>query len=101
MVCLLPVARTSAASRGSRWNSFAAVRDRRLLLLLGEYTFTIYLMNTLAIGLAKGVLLEVLPWDHANFALYFPLLLAAGLLGPIALHRTVLSRQPLLARITK
>jgi len=82
-------------------NSFAAVRDRRGLLLLGEYTFTVYLMNTLAIGLAKGVLLEVLPWDHANFALYFPLLLAAGLLGPIALHRAVLSRQPLLARITK
>lgn len=82
-------------------NSFRARRDRSLLLALGEYTFTIYLMNTLAIGLGKGVLLEFLPWDYRNFALYFPVLLAAGVVGPILLHRFVLAHNPYLGRITK
>ncbi|RIL06867.1 MAG: acyltransferase [Proteobacteria bacterium] len=76
-------------------------RARSALLLLGEYTFSIYLMNTLCIGLAKGLLLEVLPWDGARFLLFFPVLFAAGLVGPLLLHRHVLVRVPALARITK
>lgn len=76
-------------------------RDRNVLLLLAEYTFTIYLMNTLIIGATKGALLKALPWDHGNFLLFFPVLLAVGLVGPILVHRYVLSRVPFAARMTK
>lgn len=81
--------------------SIPAGRARSALLLLGEYTFSIYLMNTIAIGFTKGVLLKLLPWDGANFLLFFPALFAVGLLGPVLLHRWVLVHLPALARITK
>jgi len=75
--------------------------DRRILSVLNEYTFTIYLMNTLFIGLTKGLLLKLTPWDGNWFLLYFPTLLASGIIGPIALHRLVLTKVPVLGRITK
>jgi len=81
--------------------SFRGSRDRLALLTLGEYSFSIYLMNTLFIGFTKGVLLTVLPWDGGNFLLFFPLLLTAGVVGPIGLHRHALARIPYLGRITK
>lgn len=81
--------------------SFTSARDKGALMLLGQYTFTIYLMNTLLIGLFKGVMLKYLPWDNRGFLLHFVVLLAAGLLGPIAIHRLLLARLPPLARITK
>lgn len=81
--------------------SFTSDRDRHALRTLGEYTFTIYLMNTLFIGLSKGVLLKFLPWDGPYFLLHFFVLLAAGVLGPIVVHRLVFTRIPPLARITK
>jgi hypothetical protein len=82
-------------------NSFRAERDRKVLLTLGSYTFTIYLMNTLVIGFAKGLLLKIAPWDHRNFILFFPVLLAAGVVVPILVHRHGFTRVPYLARITK
>ncbi len=81
--------------------SFRSSRARMVLLTLGAYTFSIYLMNTLFIGITKGVLLKLLPWDGANFLLFFPALLAAGVIGPVLLHRHVLTRIPYLGRITK
>ncbi len=81
--------------------SFRASRDRAILQRLGEYTFSIYLMNTLFIGLTKGVLLKLLPWDQESFLLFFPALLGAGLVGPILLQRCALARIPYLGRITK
>ncbi len=50
---------------------------------LGYYTFSIYLMNTLFIGLTKSVLLKFSNWDGNNFIWFAPLLLLAGLAGPI------------------
>jgi peptidoglycan/LPS O-acetylase OafA/YrhL len=82
-------------------NSLRAERDRAVLLTLGEYTFSIYLMNTLVIGFTKGALLKIAPWDGANFIAFFPALLAAGVIAPILLHRHVFARIPYLARITK
>jgi fucose 4-O-acetylase-like acetyltransferase len=82
-------------------SSFTSQRDKGALLLLGEYTFTIYLMNTLFIGFFKGVLLKFFPWDGLYFVLHFFVLLAAGVLGPIVVHRLFLARVPSLARITK
>jgi len=60
----------------------------------------IYLGNTMCIGLAKGVLLHLCAWDGAHFAPFAAALMTAGLLGPIALKRTVLCRVKGLDRIT-
>ena len=71
-----------------------------LLLTLGTYTFVIYLLNTPFIGLVKGAMLKVFPWDGVNFLIYAPLLTIAGTLLPILLKRHVLSRVPALDRMT-
>jgi fucose 4-O-acetylase-like acetyltransferase len=71
-----------------------------LLLTLGIYTMVIYLLNTPFIGLVKGAMLKVLPWDGANFLLYAPVLTIAGTLLPILLKRYVLSKVPALDRMT-
>ena len=71
-----------------------------ILLTLGRYTFCIYLMNTIMIGLTKGVMLKLLSWDYGNFALYFVALTLAGLVGPIIFYRNVLWHIPYLKRVT-
>jgi fucose 4-O-acetylase-like acetyltransferase len=71
-----------------------------LLLTFGAYSFVIYLLNTPFIGLVKGVMLKLLPWDGANFLLYAPVLTAAGMYLPILLRRYLLSRVPALYRMT-
>jgi fucose 4-O-acetylase-like acetyltransferase len=82
-------------------SSFTSTRDQSALRLLGEYTFTIYLMNTLFIGFFKGIMLKFIPWDGLYFVLHFFVLLTMGVLGPIAVHRLIFTRIPPLARITK
>jgi fucose 4-O-acetylase-like acetyltransferase len=71
-----------------------------LLLTFGAYSFVIYLLNTPFIGLVKGAMLKLLPWDGANFLLYAPVLTAAGVFLPILLRRYLLSRVPALDRMT-
>ena len=71
-----------------------------LLLTFGAYSFVIYLLNTPFIGLVKGAMLKLLPWDGINFLLYAPVLTAAGLFLPILLRRYLLRRVPALDRIT-
>jgi fucose 4-O-acetylase-like acetyltransferase len=70
------------------------------LLWFGKYSFVIYLFNTLTIGLTKGVLLKVAPWDGVNFLGFFPILLISGLIGPVLLKRLPLDRFPALGRLT-
>jgi fucose 4-O-acetylase-like acetyltransferase len=71
------------------------------LVWLGKFSFVIYLFNTLTIGLAKGVLLKIAPWDGLNFLGFFPVLLASGLIGPVLLKKILLDRFPALARLTR
>ncbi len=71
-----------------------------VLLTLGAYSFVIYLLNTPCIGLAKGAMLKLLPWDGPNFLLYVPVLTAAGTVLPILLRRYLLNRVPSLYRMT-
>ena len=68
-------------------------------LYFSQYTFVIYLLNTIAIGLTKGVMLKILPWDAINFYLYFIVLAAAGLAMPILAQRWVFSRNTTISRI--
>jgi fucose 4-O-acetylase-like acetyltransferase len=71
------------------------------LVWFGKYSFVIYLFNTLTIGLTKGVLLKVAPWDGVNFLGFFPILLMSGLIGPVLLKKVLLDRFPVLARLTR
>jgi fucose 4-O-acetylase-like acetyltransferase len=66
----------------------------------GRYTFAIYLLNTIAIGVTKGVMLRVMPWDGANFLVFAPVLMAAGTVGPIIAKLTVFRLHPTLDRMT-
>lgn len=68
--------------------------------VLGRYAFAIYLLNTICIGLAKGLALHYVSWDGNNFFLIAPLLLTAGLLGPILIKQWLLARLPSLDRMT-
>lgn len=74
-------------------------RFGRFFAFISQYTFVIYLLNTIVIGLAKGLMLKVLPWDGVNFFLYFVVLLCAGLTVPILAQRWVFARNRILGRI--
>lgn len=70
------------------------------LKTLGRYTLTIYLFNTVCIGLAKLVVQSTTGWDGPMFVPAFIVLAATGTLVPIFLKRRVFSRIPWLDRIT-
>lgn len=65
-----------------------------VLSFLGVHSFSIYLMNTIVIGLVKGVILKFTSWDGTHFIFIAPVLLASGLLIPIVLSNKVLSQTP-------
>jgi hypothetical protein len=71
------------------------------LLWFGKFSFVIYLFNTLTIGLAKGLLLKIAPWDGIDFLGFFPILLMSGLIGPVLLKKMLLDRFPVLARLSR
>lgn len=79
----------------------AAVQNSRLLDALGRYSFPIYLLNTIALGVAKGVLLLFMPWDGANFLIFLPVMLAAGIVAPILVKTLVFRRVRWLDKITE
>ncbi len=71
------------------------------LMWVGSYTFSIYLMNTIFIGIIKGILLKLTPWDGVNFLFYFPILLLGGVYLPIFTHKILLSKVSIISRITR
>jgi fucose 4-O-acetylase-like acetyltransferase len=54
---------------------------------LGLSSLAIYLLNTISIGITKAGLLKLIPWDGANFLVFFPTLLAAGIILPLLARR--------------
>lgn len=76
------------------------LNESGMLLTWGKYVFVIYLFNTLFIGLVKGIGLKVMSWHGLNFLVYFPLLVAAGMLLPIAFKKWVLAKWRPLDRMT-
>ncbi len=70
------------------------------LISWGLLSFSIYLMNTITIGLAKGITLKFMDWDGHNFLIVAPILLVAGLYGPIFIKRYIIARIPIIDRIT-
>lgn len=68
---------------------------------LGRYAFVIYLLNTIAIGLMKALMLKVFgSWDGANFLLFAPILLLSGVLLPVLAKTVLFRRVPALNRLT-
>ncbi len=67
---------------------------------VAKYTFTIYLFNTLAIGLIKGLGTKFFNWNGSHFYLYLPLLWICGVVLPILLHQKLLGRFRWLSSIT-
>lgn len=72
----------------------------RTLSTIGRYSLMIYLFNTIFIGLTKGLLLHITSWNGPHFVGFVCALMAAGMLGPILLKRTVLRVIPALDRMT-
>jgi fucose 4-O-acetylase-like acetyltransferase len=68
--------------------------------LLGKYTYSIYLMNTILIGLVKGVLLMFVTWDGPSFLMVAPILFFSGVFGPICTKKYIFTRVPVLNGIT-
>lgn len=70
-------------------------------LFLGRYAMAIYLFNTLAIGLAKAVLIAAgVAWTAEAFPVHVIALTAAGLAVPILVKTLLLRRVPALDRLT-
>jgi fucose 4-O-acetylase-like acetyltransferase len=80
------------------WMQRLQGRPQRWLITLGLASMAIYLINTIAIGVTKGLMLKLLPWDGINFLLYFPLLTAAGVAIPMAIRRAAKAYAPRAAR---
>ena len=78
----------------------APFSNSQLLLGWGLISYAIYLMNTIAIGFTKGVLLRFVSWDGTNFLFVAPILLFAGLYGPIIAKRYIFPYLKPLDRIT-
>jgi fucose 4-O-acetylase-like acetyltransferase len=70
-------------------------------LTLGRYSMVIYLFNTIAIGLAKAVLVGLgIGWTVQGFWVHVPALMTAGVILPILFKWLVLRRLPAVDRFT-
>jgi fucose 4-O-acetylase-like acetyltransferase len=72
----------------------------RWMEFIGRRSYPIYLMNTIAMGITKGVIMKFTTWGGVNFFWVLPLLVSAGTLFPIIIKREVFSRIYWLDRIT-
>lgn len=61
---------------------------------LGQNSLSIYLFNGVAMGVVKGLLFKLLPWDGLNFLFYFPLLVLAGVSIPLMIKRATIQWFP-------
>jgi fucose 4-O-acetylase-like acetyltransferase len=72
-------------------------RLQAVFLAAGLYTFSIYLFNTLGIGVAKAVTLHFMPWRDGYFAFHFVVLLIAGTWGPMLVKQATQKVAPRVA----
>lgn len=77
-----------------------SVKHSNLLAQFGKYTYAIYLMNTIFIGLTKALFLELGVWDGPVFLLLLPILWSAGLYAPILVKEYLFPKFKYLDRIT-
>jgi len=75
-------------------------KNSNVLLQWGLLSYPIYLMNTIAIGFTKGVLLKFYSWEGLNFLWIAPIIFIAGFYGPIIVKRYIFPYLPPLDRAT-
>ena len=81
--------------------SVAPGRVRQWLLLMGSMSFSIYLLNTISIGVIKGIGLKMISWDGLMFLPYFVVLTIGGLAVPMLVRKHIFERLAWLERITR
>jgi fucose 4-O-acetylase-like acetyltransferase len=57
-----------------------------LLLTLGTFVFSIYLMNTIFMGSIRGLILRFVSLDYWHFLIICPILIIVGLLCPVLVY---------------
>lgn len=67
---------------------------RNILSRIGNSAYSIYLLNTIVIGLVKGVLFMFISWDYENFFIVAPILILSGVIGPMVFESVILNRIP-------
>jgi fucose 4-O-acetylase-like acetyltransferase len=72
----------------------------RLLIVLGQAAFAIYLLNTIVIGLAKAGYLKLARFEGASATFALLLFFIAGVVVPVLVQR-LSARVPVLARIMR
>lgn len=77
------------------------LKHSQVLWKLGYYSFVIYLMNTIIIGVGKGILLKFIPWSGWYFTLiYFPVLVLSAIIISILAKRYIFRYIKCLDKIT-
>jgi fucose 4-O-acetylase-like acetyltransferase len=71
------------------------------LSMLGNYTLPIYFMNTIFIGIGKGIIFKFTNWDFHNFIFIAPVLFLMGLYPPIFVKKYLLRYVPVLDKIIR
>ncbi|HPJ43459.1 MAG TPA: acyltransferase [Spirochaetota bacterium] len=71
-------------------------RRKSILSLFGIYSFSIYLMNTLASGFVKAIGFKYLNWSYENFFLPALVMICCGLLIPIGIKKYIINKIPII-----
>ena len=75
-------------------------QNSKALIWIGSFTLSIYLLNTIFIGISKAVLSRFFNWDGPLFLLFFCVLLFSGIVFPILTKQLILRRNPILDKYT-
>lgn len=67
---------------------------------VGRYTLSIYLFNTIFIGVSKAIFSRFATWNEHTFFLFFFVLFVSGIFAPILFKRIVLKKIRLLDKYT-
>lgn len=86
---MLPLGAVSMPALHGMLRALKEKHLQRAFLFFGRYSFSIYLGNTICIGLTKALLLNFMPWGGATFLPFAIILMAIGIFGPIMVNQTV------------
>jgi peptidoglycan/LPS O-acetylase OafA/YrhL len=77
-----------------------SVRNLAFLQFFSKYAMIIYLLNSICSGILKGLILKFSTWNGKAFLFWAPIMVASGLLTPIAIKKFLLDRSPYLSKLT-
>ena len=77
---------------------FDRAENNNILIILGHFTFSIYLMNTLVGGFVKAVGFKFLGWNYSNF--YFPamIMILSMLIIPVFVKKYIINEIPIIRK---